>query len=220
VDGALRCIARQGVGKTTLDDVAREARCSRATVYRVFPGGKEAVLAAVVETEVSRFFSALAVAMGEAGDLEDVLVAGMTEAARRIGEHDALAHLLEQEPEVVLPHLAFSQLDTVLAVSSAFAAPFLGRWLDQAEAQRTAELAARTVISYLACPAEGVDLTDPRSVRHFVGRFVLPGVRLQGEMGSSSSAQAAAVSTKQRSKYKVGASQRGRGSDRGKGGAS
>jgi AcrR family transcriptional regulator len=221
VDGALRCIARQGVAKTTLDDVAREAQCSRATVYRVFPGGKDAVLAAVVETEVSRFFSALAVAMGEAGDLEDVLVAGMTEAARRINEHEALAQLLENEPQVVLPHLAFSQMDTVLAISSAFTAPFLGRWLDHRESQRLAEWAARIVISYLACPAEGMDLADPKSVRHFVARFVLPGVRAQSDQSEQPShASAAAVSTRQSSKYKVGAPQRGRPSDRSKGEAS
>ena len=55
-----------GVTKTTLDDVAREAGCSRATVYRTFPGGKEEVVAAVVDTEVARLFSAIAVAMGAA----------------------------------------------------------------------------------------------------------------------------------------------------------
>src|ERR1700730_16821569 len=101
-DAALRCFARQGVAKTTLDDVARAAGCSRATVYRVFPGGKDGVLGAVVDTEVARFFSALAVRMGEATDLEDVLVAGMTEAATRVSRHRALQYLLAQEPERVL----------------------------------------------------------------------------------------------------------------------
>ena len=82
VDGALRCLARQGIAKTTVDDMAREAGLSRATLYRTFPNGKEGVVAAVVETERARLFSSLAVVMGEAGDLEDVLVAGMVTAAR------------------------------------------------------------------------------------------------------------------------------------------
>src|ERR1700692_1311222 len=90
IDGALACIARQGVAKTTLDDVARAAGCSRATVYRVFPGGKDGVLGAVFDTEVARFFSALAVCMGEATDLEDVLVAGMGGAATPGAEDPAL----------------------------------------------------------------------------------------------------------------------------------
>ena len=148
------------MAKTTLDDVARAAGCSRATVYRVFPGGKDAVLGAVVDTEVSRFFSALAVRMGAATDLEDVLVAGMTEAATRVSEHPALGYLLAGEPELVLSQLAFARMDEVLAVTCAFTTPFLGRWLDQAESKRVAEWAARIVVSYLVCPADGVDLTD------------------------------------------------------------
>jgi AcrR family transcriptional regulator len=177
IDGALECIALQGVAKTTLDDVARRAGCSRATVYRVFPGGKDAVLSAVVDTEVSRFFSALAVRMGQADDLEEVLVVGMTEGATRIVGHPALSYLLGHEPEVVLPQLAFSRLDEVLAVASAFIAPFLGRWLDHDESARVAEWAARVVVSYLACPADDVDLTDLRDVRALVRTFVLPGIR-------------------------------------------
>jgi AcrR family transcriptional regulator len=188
IDGALACIALQGVAKTTLDDVARAAACSRATVYRVFPGGKDAVLGAVVDTEVSRFFSALAVHMGAATDLEDVLVAGMTEAATRVSEHRALGFLLRYEPELVLPQLAFARMDAVLAVTCAFTAPFLGRWLDQAESRRVAEWAARIVVSYLVCPADGVDLTDAGQVRRLVRVFVLPGIRaLGGAQGGRSS---------------------------------
>jgi AcrR family transcriptional regulator len=180
VDGALTCIARQGVAKTTLDDVARAAGCSRATVYRAFPGGKDAVLRAVVDTEVSRFFSALAVRMGAATDLEDVLVAGMTEAATRVTGHAALGFLLQYEPELVLSQLAFARMDEVLAVTCAFTTPFLGRWLDQAESKRVAEWAARIVVSYLVCPADGVDLTDAGQVRRLVRMFVLPGIRALG----------------------------------------
>jgi len=183
IDSALDCIARQGVAKTTLDDVARQAGCSRATVYRVFPGGKEGVLSAVVDTEVSRFFSALAVRMGQAGDLEDVLVEGMTEAATRITRHGALSYLLCHEPEVVLPQLAFARMDDVLATASAFTSPFLGRWLDHDEAVRVAEWAARIVVSYLACPAEDVDLTNISEVRALVRTFVLPGIRSLSERG-------------------------------------
>jgi hypothetical protein len=78
-------------------------------------------------------------------------------------------------------------------VTCTFTAPFLGRWLDAAEARRVAEWAARIVVSYLACPAEGVDLTDADHVRRLVRQFVLPGIRaLQatpagGRMGSGHS---------------------------------
>src|SRR2546423_4583695 len=84
VDGALRCIARWGVAKTTLDDVAREAGCSRATVYRFFPGGKDALVQAVVRAEVDQFLDAVGRRLDAVADqgLEELLVHGMAEAGR------------------------------------------------------------------------------------------------------------------------------------------
>lgn len=177
VDGALRCIARQGTRKTTVDDLAREAGVSRATLYRAFPGGREAVLGAVVETEVARFFSGLAVVMGEAHDLEDVLVVGMVHAARHLSDHAALGYLFEHEPDVILPYLAFDPMDRLLLAASAFTAPFFGRWLERDQAARAAEWAVRIVLSYLACPAPGSDLKDPDDARHIVTIFVMPGIQ-------------------------------------------
>lgn len=178
VEATLACIGRFGLGKTTLDDVARQSGYSRATLYRAFPGGKDALLRAVVDTEVSRLYTGLALAMGEADSLEEALVAGTTLAAGRIMGHQALWLLLEHEPEVVLPRLAFGHRDRLLAQISAFAAPFLGRWLAHAEALRVAEWTARVVLSYLECPAPGVDLTNPADVRRLVRSYVLPGIRV------------------------------------------
>jgi AcrR family transcriptional regulator len=177
VDGALACIARQGVAKTTLDDIARAAGLSRATVYRAFPGGQDAVLAAIVDTEVARFFSRLAVALGGAADIEDVLVAGIVEAARQIRGHGALCTVLEHEPELISAHLAFDEMDRLLAVASGFTGPFLARWLEPEQALRAAEWAVRVVISYLGSPSPHVDLTQPADVTHLVQRFLLPGVQ-------------------------------------------
>jgi AcrR family transcriptional regulator len=176
VDGALRCLARQGIAKTTVDDIARSAGLSRATVYRTFPRGKEGILAAVVETEVARLFSALAVAMGEATDLEDVLVAGMVESARRLRSHGALGYLLEHEPGAVLPYLTFGELDRVLMVAGDLAAPFFARWLEPEQASRAAEWAVRIVLAYCSGPPAGTDLTDVDDARALVRMFVMPGI--------------------------------------------
>jgi AcrR family transcriptional regulator len=176
VDGALRCLTRQGLAKTTVDDIAREASLSRATVYRTFPRGKEGILAAVVETEVARLFSALAVVMGEATDLEDVLVAGMVETAHRLREHGALTYLLTYEPGVVLPYLTFSKLDRVLLTAADLAAPFFARWLEPEQASRAVEWAGRIVLAYLYDDQPGTDLVDPDDTRALVRAFVLPGI--------------------------------------------
>jgi AcrR family transcriptional regulator len=176
VDATLRCLARQGVAKTTIDDIAREATFSRATLYRTFPGGKEDILEAVVDTEVARLFSSLAVVMGEATDLEDLLVDGMVEAAGRLSAHSAMAYLLLHEPGIILPHLTFADMDRILMVAGDFAAPFFGRWLEPDQASRAAEWAVRIVLAYVADPAPDTDLTDPDDTRALVRTFVLPGI--------------------------------------------
>jgi AcrR family transcriptional regulator len=176
VDATLRCLARQGVAKTTLDDIARESTFSRATVYRTFPGGKDAILGAVVDTEVARLFSAVAVVMGDASDLEDVLVAGMVEAARRLSTHSAIAYLLLHEPGLILPKLTFADMEQILLKAGDFAAPFFARWLEPDQASRAAEWAVRIVLAYMADPSPETDLTDVEDARNLVRTFVLPGI--------------------------------------------
>jgi AcrR family transcriptional regulator len=176
VDATLRCLSRHGLAKTTIDDIAREAGFSRATIYRTFPGGKDAIVAAVVETEVARLFSALAVIMGDAVDLEDVLVLGMVEAAQRLSAHSALAYLLLHEPGVVLPKLTFAEMDQILFKAGDFTAPFFARWLEPDQAHRAAEWAVRIVLAYVADPAPETDLTELSEARALVRTFVLPGI--------------------------------------------
>lgn len=176
IAAALSCIARWGVAKTSLDDVARQARCGRATVYRAFPGGKEALVRAVARAEAARVASVVAERLEQAATLEDLLVAGLFEAARQIAGHAALAYLVEHEPETVVPWLAFEHGDEFLAFATDVAAPQLVRFLPPAEARRAAEWTARVLLSFLVCPAPGFDLSDEDSARALVTTFLLPGL--------------------------------------------
>ena len=179
VDATLRCIARWGVGKTTLDDVARQAGCSRATVYRMVPGGKDGLMDLVCRVEGERFFAGIAERLEGAEDLESLLVLGMAEAGRRIRNHSALCYLLAHEPEQIVPRLAFGRRDEVLVAAGEFAEPWLARWLPEpGEAARAAEWITRLVLSYSACPADGVDIGDEQSVRRLVRTYVLPGLQV------------------------------------------
>jgi AcrR family transcriptional regulator len=176
IDATPACLARHGTFKTTVDDIARGAGVSRATVYRVFPGGRDEILGAVVDTEMARLFSALGVKLGEADDLEDALVSGIVEASSRLRHHQALAYLVEHEPEMVLGHLAFDESNRLLGAASRFTAPFLARWMSPMEAGRVAEWATRIVLSYAVSPSAEIDLTDPITTAHLVETFVLPGI--------------------------------------------
>lgn len=172
----LVCLSRWGVAKTTLDDIARAAGVSRATVYRMFPGGKDTVLDALVADELARFATELADRLGDTKDLEGLLVAGITFASRTLSGHEALQYLLAHEPEQVLPHVSFGRFDLVLAAASRLVAPHLARFLGDEPALRTGEWVTRLVLSYTMAPSPSYDFTDEGSVRSFVRSYVLPGL--------------------------------------------
>jgi AcrR family transcriptional regulator len=176
-EAAVGCLARHGILKTTVDDVARQAGVSRATVYRAFPGGREEVLHAVVDSEAARLFAAVGASIAAEQDLSAALVAGIVEASSCIHEHPAVRYLLAHEPGTILSHLAFDEADRVLATSSRLAAPFFTRWMGPGEAEQVAEWATRIVLSYAIAPSAGTDLTDPVSTTRLVETFVMPGIR-------------------------------------------
>jgi AcrR family transcriptional regulator len=173
---ALRCIARWGVGKTTLDDVAREAGCSRATVYRAFPGGKDSLIDAVVQLEAGRLLAGLAAELAGADNLEELLVAALVRASRSLRDHAALQFVLAYEPEVILPRIAFRRLDSVFHLVALVAGPFLAPHVGDDHAARVAEWLVRLVLSYTLSPSPYVDMCDESSTRQFVRTFVLPGL--------------------------------------------
>ena len=177
VDAALACFSRWGVAKTTLDDIARQAGVSRATIYRQFPGGKDVVLDAVAGRELAQFFAGLRAEMDRtAGDLEDLLVAGIAYTSRAIREHAALQFLLAHEPEVVLPLVAFDRLDVVLDHAAAFCAPYLEPHVGPEWAPRAGEWITRMVLSYSLVPSDGFDLAVDADARRFVRCFITPGL--------------------------------------------
>src|SRR5437867_12981233 len=86
----IACLGRWGLAKTTLDDIAREAGVSRATVYRLFPGGKETVVRAAIDAEVDSFRLGLIDRLAACTTREDVLVTALTYATRSLRGHDLL----------------------------------------------------------------------------------------------------------------------------------
>jgi AcrR family transcriptional regulator len=175
-DAALRLVARYGLSKLTLDDVAREAGCSRATLYRYYPG-KQAVLEAAVAAEAARLRAGLDAALADVRTLEEALAAAAGFGAREFAGHAALQFLLAHEPGSVLPHLCFAGADRLLAVMSDAVAPHLGRFLPTLSARRAGEWLARIILSYGCTPPD--HLPGPggeAAVLQVVTNYVAPAV--------------------------------------------
>ena len=174
LDAALTCLGRVGLAKTTLDDVAREAGCARATVYRCFPN-KQQLLSALVAREADALRDAVVSATALSETLGDAITGVITTAVGALRDHPALVFISTHEPEVLLPFLAFEREDAVLRTAAVLVAPAYARFLNDVDATRLGEWIARIALSYLFSPSESFDIGDAGHVRALVDDFVLPG---------------------------------------------
>jgi AcrR family transcriptional regulator len=174
VRATLNCIARHGLAKTTVDDVAREAGCARATLYRYF-GGKRELVRITVAHEAASIAADIRVAGDAESTLEDAVVAMSVRAARDLREHQALQFVFAFEPELALPHVTFDAGNRFLAGAGAALAPALTRFVPPERAERAGEWLARVVLTHALSPTSPIDLTDEAAARALVREFVVPG---------------------------------------------
>jgi len=175
LDATITCLARYGVGKTTIDDVAREAGCSRASVYR-YHANRNALVFAAVDREIEDLTASVLDAGRAADTLEDAIVAMFMTAARWITGHDALQRALELEPEVILPSLSFEGADRLFAEATVRFAPAFSRFLSPDRASSAAEWCTRVLLAYLHPDRAPTSMTDEDAVRVLVRAHVIPAV--------------------------------------------
>ena len=177
LEATYACVSRRGLAKTTVEDAAREAGLSRATVYRAFPGGRDELLSATVAWATVEFFVSLYEHVQGADSLEQVMERGIMFAHRSIVEHEVLQRVMQTEPEKLLPTLTVES-NRIREGIAGFLEPYLlarglAAGVDLGDA---ADFLARMVLSYIASPGRW-DLTDPEQVALLVRSELLAGIR-------------------------------------------
>ncbi|MGD0379368.1 MAG: TetR/AcrR family transcriptional regulator [Acidimicrobiales bacterium] len=176
LEATYACVARWGLSKTTVEDAAREAGLSRATVYRYFPGGRDELIDAVVSWQFLSFFGRLYEEVHGATSLEEVLDRGLAFARRSLVEHEVLQKMLETEPDVLMPKLTVESNRTVGLIAG-FLVPYLHEhgMAEGVEIHEAADFLARMILSYISSPGHW-DLADPEQVATLVRTELLAGV--------------------------------------------
>jgi AcrR family transcriptional regulator len=178
--GTFECIARFGIAKTTMEDAARASGVSRATVYRLFPGGREELLRDTVAWEMARFFAHLGTELGPMPDFETFLERALPLAREEVLAHAVLQKVLETEPDRLIPLITVEQHHVISYIASYFL-PLLerdreaGLVREGVDLPRSAEYVARMALSLIASPGRH-DLEDPDEVRRLVRDELLGGI--------------------------------------------
>jgi AcrR family transcriptional regulator len=179
ITAAKRCCERWGRAKTTVDDIAAEAGISRATLYRLFPGGRDKLFEAMRQRETEDFFVTLSQSLAGATSFEDLLVRAVVNATRALREDEHLRLMLATEPGEVVHELTVHGLPVILRVATDFLTPWFDPYIDQVRAAELAELLSRLVISYFLAPSTHYDLADPDSAASFLAQYIVPAFRGQ-----------------------------------------
>ncbi len=174
LDAAMAAVERWGLARLTIDDIAAAAGVSRATLYRMFPGGKDVLFEALRVREIEQFFARLTAHLHPVTDLDDLLVRIVVLATRELRDDQHLAAMLATEPGDTLGQLTVEGLPRIIRAASTFLQPLVDPYLPRTESARLVELLARLVISYFLAPSDHVDLGSPESARSFLNTFVLP----------------------------------------------
>jgi AcrR family transcriptional regulator len=176
MDAVLVCVERSGLGNFALEEVARDAGLSRATIYRYFPAGRDDLIRQTVTREVVRFWGDLADEVVAIPDLEGRLVAGVMAANRKVDGHVLLQRLLTAEPEQLLPTLFESETLVQAVVRDYLAALLAGEQLqDGVDVVEAADYLGRMLVMHIGSRGRW-DLADEGQVRRLVRTQFLAGI--------------------------------------------
>ena len=173
-----RCFRQFGSYKTTLQDVAGEAKVSRRTVYRYF-GDREGLVSAFIEHRSDTFLNELERVFDTLSSLQQRLEAFASLAVRTSLKGRGSPTALVDEETVA--HQLTMRGQFTMAKSIDFLAPYFREAKRSGEIRRSlnvgraSEWAVRMIISLASTPSVTVDLTNDKEVRAFVRGHVIRG---------------------------------------------
>lgn len=157
-----------------MDDICATSGVSRATVYRLYPGGRDVLFEAVRLGKLADFFTAMRAHVEGAESLEELLVRCIVVASSELQHDEQLAMMLATAPGETLGDLTVSGLDRIVRVATAFITPLTNDFIPMSNIAHMVEVMCRLVISYYLSPSPTLNFTNEDATRDFVRSFLLP----------------------------------------------
>ena len=160
LDATATCLARHGLARTSMTDLAKEMGVARSTLYRHFSSVEEAAWA-LAAREAYRFFDSFGHVV-HTGAGPEAVVHLASEFVRFASTHPVMARLLHEEPEF-LGRVATRHMAALVDYGAAVVTPLVAAAMESGtiarrDPARLAQWMGRVVaISILAPPADGPD---------------------------------------------------------------
>lgn len=164
LDAAGELFAQQDAATVGMNEIARAAGCSRATLYRYFEN-RDAMYTAYVHRETYRVFREMGRQIASIADPRERLIEGVVASLRSVRESPALASWFASAQRPIGGEMA-ERSEVIRALAEAFLAS-----LGVEAGQQRARWLVRVMISLLVFP--GHDDTDERAM---LEEFVIPTV--------------------------------------------
>lgn len=179
---AARRFIAVGISKTTMQDVAHEARAGKATLYRYF-ANKDAVVDALVEREAERFVRTVSAAAEAHEGTLDRLEAAFLAGVRFFVRHPVLTKGRDEEPGIILPRVTATGGPVVEAGIALFAElieeGIATGDLRRVDPRAAAEMVLRLILSYFTFPPMVVEVDEDEQARAFARSLVAGGLRAE-----------------------------------------
>lgn len=195
LDAAERCLARLGVQRVSMADVAEAAGVSRGSVYFHFPD-RGALVRAALARAAERFVRSSEQAVRSRRTLATQVAEAAVFIRERMHHAGALPGATPRD-DTLLATLLTANLEGMVASWVEFWQPFLAEAAARGEIRadldrrEAAEWIVRIMLSVAVMPSAVIDLDDARALRAFVGRYIVQGLGVRHEGARAPSLHAA-----------------------------
>ena len=170
---ALACLKRQGIEKTTMSDIAKQAGIARPTLYKYFKNIEE-VLSTAIDIEAYNFAESVVKHAQKFDSIEQRIVETIIYVVEELPKDPSLSIIINDDRAKALRDRAFSD-EATLVFSEMTAVPLIEIRPDlRDQGVEISEVMSRFAISMILFP--GKYANDYDGLRGLINRRILPGL--------------------------------------------
>ncbi len=178
LDAAAESFARLGVAKTTVEDVARTAKVSRATVYRYFDGGRDELVLGVILRDADRYFERVRPRLERQASLGAAVVEFVDLGLRGVARDPALRRMFDIGEPGSTGHQVAGRSVALFEKVTALFRPLFEHWADQVrpglDPADASEWILRALLSLLSL--DGPRRRSPDGARTYLETYLVPAI--------------------------------------------